>query len=386
MPKLCLMTKSWRYSAGWIAQMIAQSIAERGTSITYIAPLAEPLTREPSHANLHRVHTPRELVGEGHSTIKRSAASLSRIFAGMWHVLRFRSSIASYIFTIPEPLFFTLPLFAILRMTGAKVIYIVHDAQPHAWSLPHRFRSIERIAHRWAYMLASVIVTLTPSVGIALTRDFQVASSKIKTIPHGPLAIGDVVPIPGDRKLLIFGALRRNKGILDAIKGTLLARKQGLSVRLVLAGEPLKQEPGYWDECLHLMAQDPAGFDIRVGFVADDALPALISEVDAFVLAYRDFDSQSGVGVLAALAGRPVIGTRVGGLAQLFEMGMVGKLIDEPVTPEGFSSAITEFYRQDLAHWQREAERGKILISQTLRWDAIADAYIHAAESNLRQN
>lgn len=383
MPEVCLMTKSWRYSAGWIAQMIAQSIAERGVSIAYIAPLAEPAVREPRHPNVLRIATPRERVGESLGKAERAIASLARICSGFWHALRLRVSTRNYIFTIPEPLLFTLPLFALLRVTGARVVYIVHDAQPHAWSLPQRWRWLERAAHACAYRLASVIVTLTPSVGIALAKDFGVVPSKITTIPHGPLAVGDVEPIPWSHKLLIFGALRRNKGILDAIQGVLLARRQGSAVRLVLAGEPLKQESGYWDECVAAMAEDPAGFDVRVGFVPDAELPALISEVDAFVLAYRDFDSQSGVGVLAALAGRPVIGSRVGGLAELFDSGMVGQLLADPITPQDFADAVAEFYAQDVAHWRAAAESGKTRIAQTLRWDSIADAYIRVARSGL---
>lgn len=383
MPEICLMTKSWRYSAGWIAQMIAQSIAERGVSIAFVAPLAEPVAREPHNTNVLRIATPRERVGGVHGKLDRAIASLARIGSGLLHVLRLRASTRSFIFTIPEPLLFTLPLFALLRLTGARVIYLVHDAQPHAWSLPQRWRSLERAAHRWSYRLASVIVTLTPSVGSALARDFGVAPSKIVTIPHGPLAVSDVPPLPGSHKLLIFGALRRNKGILDAIRGVLLARRQGSPVRLILAGEPLKQEPGYWDECMHAIAEDPDGFDVRVGFVPDEALPALIGEADAFVLAYRDFDSQSGVGVLAALAGRPVIGSRVGGLAELFELGMVGKLLAEPVTPEGFADAVAQFYLEDFAHWRAASELGRTRIAQTLRWDTIADAYIAVARTGL---
>lgn len=381
MPEICVMTKSWRYSAGWIAQMISQSIAERGVSIAYIAPMAEPVEREPRHVNVLRVATPRERVGTSSGKVERALASLARIGSGMWHTLRLRASTRSYIFTIPEPLLFTLPLFALLRVSGARVIYIVHDAQPHAWSLPMRWRWLERAAHGCAYRLASVIVTLTPSVGSALTKEFGVAPSKITTIPHGPLAVGEVEPIPGSNKLLIFGALRRNKGILDAIRGVLLARQQGSAVRLVLAGEPLKQEPGYWEECTLAMAEDPDGFDVRVGFVPDAQLPALISEVDAFVLAYRDFDSQSGVGVLAALAGRPVIGSRVGGLAELFDLGMAGKPLSAPITSQSFADAVVEFYAQDTEYWRTAAEAGKTRVGLTLRWDSIADAYIRVARS-----
>ena len=378
MPEICLMTKSWRYSSGWIAQSIAQSIAQQGATIAFIAPRAEPADREPEHVNLTRIRPPRELVGS-YPRHQRVAASLGRIALGCGKVIALRANTRSFIFTIPEPLIFTLPIFLLLRLTGAKVIYIVHDAKPHAWSLPRSLQRLERAAHRWAYGLSSTLVTLTPSVRTALAADFGISLQKVQVIPHGPLAMGDVAPVPGSGKLLIFGALRRNKGLLDAIRGIVQARRDGRAVVLILAGEPLREERGYWDECVAAMAEDPAGFDVRVGFVKDESLPALIGEVDAFVLAYRDFHSQSGVAVLAALAGRPVIGTRAGGLGELFDLGMVGCQLDNAFTPLSFAAAVEAFYAQDAAHWRVSAKAGAERIASTLRWDRIADAYIALA-------
>lgn len=369
------MTKAWRSGAAWVAQMLAQAIAEQGATIAFVAPLADPADRDPRHPSLTRITQPRELIGD-HPKVKRIFASLARIGSSIVSILKLRFTTRNFIFTIPEPLIFTIPLFAVLRMTGARVIFIVHDAQPHAWALPSFLRGVERGAHRLSYRLSTMLVTLTPATKDALVRDFDVSESKVSVIPHGPFSLGETTPIPGSGRLLIFGSLRRNKSVLEVIKGVILARRAGADVTLVLAGEPLKQEPGYWDECTAAIAEDPAGFDVREGFLPDEALPGLIATVDCFVLAYQNFNSQSGVGVLAALAARPVIGTRSGGLDELFERGLAGQLVEDAVTPENISAAIIEFRRQDLNEWRQKATDGAIRIADTLRWDTIADEYI----------
>lgn len=375
MPEICLMTKSWRSGSAWVAQMLAQAIAQQGARIAFIAPLADPGEREPSHPNLVRIRPPRELVG-AQPKLKRIIVSLSRIGTSLLQTLKLRATTRNFIFSIPEPLVFTLPLFALLRLTGGRVIFIVHDSQPHAWSLPTSMRRIERGGHALSYRLASSLVALTPTVKDALVRDFAISPEKVHVIPHGPFALDEASPIPGSGRLLIFGSLRRNKSVLEVIEGVKLARRRGAETTLVLAGEPLKQEAGYWDECLKAISEDPEGFDVREGFLPDEALPELIATVDAFVLAYQNFNSQSGVGVLAALAGRPVIGTRSGGIDELFACGLSGRIIEGNVSAQSIATAILAFTARDIEEWRGEASEGVLRIAQTLRWDKIADDYI----------
>lgn len=376
------MTKSWRYSAGWIAQATALAIAQQGASIAFVAPAAEPASREPKHPNLRRIHSPRELVG-AYPKLERVKASLRRIASGVISVLALRRTTRCFVFSIPEPLIVTLPLFALLRLSRAEVIYLVHDASPHAWRLVPTLRWLEQTAHKWAYQLSSTIVVLTPTVKDQLVRAFGIANRKVEIIPHGPLLVGEVPEVPGARKLLVFGALRRNKGILEAIKAVVMARAEGCDVQLIVAGEPLREEEGYWDSCLAAMSPDPSGFDIRVGFVADEHLPTLIAGIDAFVLAYREFHSQSGVGVLAALAGRPVIGTRAGGLGELFDLGMAGCQLDGDGSARSIADAIRAFYEPPISYWRLLAKESRGRVSETLDWNNIADAYIAIARRSL---
>jgi len=105
-------------------------------------------------------------------------------------------------------------------------------------------------------------------------------------------------------------------------------------------------------------------------------LPDLIATVDCFMLAYQNFNSQSGVGVLAALAGRPVIGTRSCGLDELFDRGLAGQIIEGDVTPENVAAAVLAFRQRDIEEWRVLAGEGVSKVTDTLRWDRIADDYI----------
>lgn len=375
MPDVCVASKSWRSGAAWFIQMTVDAIAEAGASVAFVAPLAEPEAREPRHANVQRILLPREMV-DGGARWSRALASIKRILLGLLWIVRLRASTRNYIFSIPEPLIFTLPLFAFLRLSGARVIFVVHDSQPHAWSLGVRFRGIERWAHRLSYRLASDIVCLTPAVGEALVREFGVDAGKVAVIPHGPFVLSGVGELPGNGKLLVFGSLRRNKSVLEVIEGVLLARRRDPGVSLILAGEPLRQEEGYWQQCLDAAASDPAAFDIREGFLSDADLPHVVAEADAFVLAYRDFNSQSGVGVLAAMAGRPIIGTRSGGLDELFARGMASEEVMAPVTPESVAEAILAYRARPIAEWRRDAAEAVDKVASGLSWKSIGEAYV----------
>ncbi|WP_342359367.1 glycosyltransferase family 4 protein [Terrarubrum flagellatum] len=377
MVEVCLFTKSWRSGAAWVAQQLAQGLAEAGAHVTFISPMADPATREPKHERVVRIFTPRELVDAGSGRAARIAATLKRIGRGAAALIAQRLKARNYIFSIPEPLPFTLPLFALLRLTGARIIFIVHDAIPnHAWRFGSRLGAIERWGHRLSYLLASRLVVMTPQLKQTLTKTFRIAPEKIAVIPHGPFILNSVPPLPGRGALLQFGAIRRNKSVADVIKAVLLARKSDPQLSLVIAGQPHAFERDYWDECKALIAQDPDGFMLKIGFIPDEELPALLAGIDAFVLAYREFDSQSGVGVLAALNARPVIGTMSGGLSELFAEGMCGELIAEPVTPQAIADAILLFRRRPVEEWRETSAAGAERMRAASSWTSIGAAYL----------
>ena len=385
MAELCVVTKTWRSGAAWHLHELVRSLAEAGLTITLIAPAAEPAAREARHPRIHRVRIPREWSGGGRGPAVRAWASLRRIGAGFVAVLGARRRCATFLVTIPDPLVFTLPLFALLRLSGARLIFLVHDAEPHAWRLPRALRRVEHAAHGLSYRLATDLVVLAPSVRERLVAGFGMAKSKIRVVPHGPLSIASVPPLPGNGRLLLFGTLRRNKRVLEVIEAVLLARQLDPGVTLVVAGEPHPQERDYWARCEAAMAADRNAFELRLGYLPDDELPELVAGVDAFVLAYDDFESASGVAIVAALAGRPLIATDAGSLGPLFEAGLAGERIARPVTAAGIAEGIARFRATPAAIWRERAAAGVGSVRRTQSWEIAAAALLALIRSQPRR-
>lgn len=107
-----------------------------------------------------------------------------------------------------------------------------------------------------------------------------------------------------------------------------------------------------------------------LGFVADEALPALYGCADVFVLCTREDPQARGVegfGMVfleAQAAGVPVIGTRAGGIPDAIEQGQGGWLIEQDDVNalqahlQGLSSDASPFREQGLRGRQRALTKG----------------------------
>jgi glycosyltransferase involved in cell wall biosynthesis len=375
MPDVCLISKVWRSGTGWYAQMLSEAIGEAGARIAFISPAAEPREREPKGSNLKRVFVPRELKTAA-PRWRRLTASLRRSISSTVSAISLRRNTGTYIFNIPEPFIFTLPLFVFLRMSGAKIIYIVHDAVPHKWRFDGFLRSFEDLLYRVSYALPHHLVVLAPAARQVLVDRYGISADKIGVIPHGPFSTGSITPMPGTGRLLCFGTVRRNKNVLETIRAVKSARAQGLDVTLQISGEIHPLESDYWDTCLAEIRQDEAGFDLDIRFVPDASLPELIAKVDAFVLPYEDFSSQSGVAVLAATSGRPVIGTASGGLADLFAAGMAGVELTSPVSSDAILKGIYTFKAESIGAWSARAAVGAERVQAEIAWSRVAQRFL----------
>lgn len=379
MPDACLISKVWRSGTGWYAQMLSGAIADAGVRLAFISPAAEPLDREPKGPHLTRVVVPRELVTSAPRP-RRMAASLRRSLVSTIAAIRFRKTTKTYIFNIPEPFIFTLPLFVFLRITGAKIIYIVHDATPHKWRFDGALRVLEDLVYRVSYVLPHHLVVLAPAARQVLIDRYRMPADKISVIPHGPFSTGSITPMPGTGRLLCFGTVRRNKNVLETIRAVRSARAQGLDVTLQISGEIHPLEGDYWQECRAEILQDEAGFHVDIRFIPDAALPDLIAQIDAFVLPYEDFSSQSGVAVLAATSGRPVIGTASGGLSDLFAAGMAGIQLAKPISADEIRAGIAKFKAESIDVWSRRAAAGAASVEAEIAWSRVAQRFLNVMD------
>jgi glycogen(starch) synthase len=368
--RIVVYTRAWRSGVGLYAQGLVEGLAAAGSHVLFIAPAGYPEDRTINLGNVRRVRPVRELV-DGGSRPRRAFFSLARVAGGLGALLAARFTSNRFIVSIPDPFVFAIWPLMLLRLTGAKVLFVCHDPEPHSWSLPARWRWLERAGYRLIYGCASVIVVLSEAGRAPLVRLFDVPTAKIVVSPHGAFDVPAAGPLPGSNMLLAFGTIRRNKQVALAMEAVVAARQAGCPVRMIIAGAKDPNDPTYLDECLAIAARCPDGLIMETGFITDERVNELLATCDALLMPYTDFNSQSGVAVLAGMAGRPVIAAPAGGIADLIAAGLAAVEIPTPVDLDGVTRSILAFYATPKTQWSNRAARGRVLLSQALAWPRI---------------
>jgi glycosyltransferase involved in cell wall biosynthesis len=379
--RLCVYTRSWRRAgAGLFAQELVGGMVAAGAAVTYISPPTPNPAVEAPQPGLTRLRPPRELAA-GASRLRRAAISLARMAGGVLSLLRARLSCRVFVVTIPDPLVVSVPALALLRLSGARIIFIAHDPLPHAWRLPPALRGAEVAIHGACYRLANRVVVLSEPSRDKIRAAFPTLRTPVAVIEHGAFVLPVQSPPPGTGTLLAFGTIRRNKGVLEAIGGVIAARAAGIPVRLIVAGAAHAEDRAYAADCIALARTAPDAVDLRIGFIADEALPALFAQSDALLMPYGEFFSQSGVALLAASNARPVIAAAAGGIGALIAEGMPAVTIAVPVSADDVAAAIRQYVATAPQVWRARAEAYRTVTLERRAWPVIADQYLALART-----
>lgn len=126
--------------------------------------------------------------------------------------------------------------------------------------------------------------------------------------------------------VLLPARLTRWKGHRVAIEAARLLKARGAPIKLVLAGDP-QSRFGYVQELeAAISAADLMGEASIVGHVLD--MPAAILAADAVILPSIEAEAFGRGAIEAGAMGRPVVATRLGGLAETIVDGDTGFLIE----------------------------------------------------------
>jgi glycosyltransferase involved in cell wall biosynthesis len=197
-----------------------------------------------------------------------------------------------------------------IRLLARKraLVWEVHDVVPHQSRLPAR---VERAFLRLLYSAPGTILVRHAFVRDRLVDEFPVDPARITVVPwpvpvvsHAQGARRD-----GPRTVLMFGTMRRNKGV-DVLLRAIDAWRDDTDVSFVFAGRGFPDV----EEQVRAAAQRDPRIHPEIGYVSAARKHELYSNADLVVLPYTSFASTSAVLSDAYAHHLPVVASDVAGL------------------------------------------------------------------------
>jgi glycosyltransferase involved in cell wall biosynthesis len=241
---------------------------------------------------------------------------------------------------------------AAARACGTRVVFLCHNA------LPHEPKPWDRLIASATYRLADYIVVHAES---ERHRVHDLAPrTPVRVHPHpvydlfdsdesvDKAAAREKFGIRTEFSALFFGLIRQYKGVDLLIEAMgLIPEHVPLSLRIV--GESYEDATVYEKLIAKHDRHNRITFVNR--YLANDEVPWEMAAADVVVLPYRHA-TQSGIVQIAYACDRPVITTAVGGLPDVVDDGISGRLV-APESPQALADALVEACDQELlASWR----------------------------------
>jgi glycosyltransferase involved in cell wall biosynthesis len=272
----------------------------------------------------------------------------------------------------------------IFKLRGKPIVFTIHNV------LSHERSHVYKTASLLLFKLGDHFIVHTGENRRQLISHYGIKSALISVIPHGSLdfQVRDKIDpatvreelgiIPNRKVILLFGAIRRYKGVDTAIKALPRVAQEIPEAVLLIAGKLWQS----WDPYQLLIERLRIKNSIVtvLDYVPSGEVYKYFEAADLVVLPYSRFDSQSGVGSTAVGFRKPMIVSDVGGLPDLVQDR---RCIVPPEDPAALARAIIGC----LSDAKRLATMtaGLEELATRLSWSAIAPKTITIYEKLLKR-
>jgi glycosyltransferase involved in cell wall biosynthesis len=222
------------------------------------------------------------------------------------------------------------------RLVGAPIIWHVHETEP----MPAAYRAVGVLAARICDLAICV-----SNASRDMVRALGTPAERVRVIYNAaePRFFAPVAPTrdpwPPGPHIGLFGVMEPRKGHADLIRALALLSTSHPTARLWLVGGETFERHTDYHLALERLAQG-LGVADRVHFTGPRTdVPQLMARMDAVVSASVCSESLPTVLIEACALGRPVIGTKVGGAAEVIHDLWNGLLVP-PCAPPQLANAI----------------------------------------------
>ena len=252
----------------------------------------------------------------------------------------------------------------ILRITGKKVIYTLHNRTSH---LKEGRIGERKIVQDWFIRHAySIVIHSRESISFLESIYPNIDKARIKYVPHpnyinaypDSSAYSGCVKKTGEIVLLFIGMVIPHKNI-DVIIRTAYQLKEYTHLHFLLCG---KGTPSYQSELSSLIDSENITADFR--FINDEEIPSLLNMCDAVLLPYSTISElNSGATYLAFSFGKTVIGTWTGTTRDVDSrlVYCYENTEDKAVHTSRLKEAVLKFYADFTANPEAVREKGRTL-------------------------
>ncbi len=243
---------------------------------------------------------------------------------------------------------------ALARMLGYRLVWTLHNLEPHE----QRHPQIDQACWRIMALLVQRVIVHCEETGRQLGLRYG-RRRGVYVLPH-PNYVGVYPPLPDQQEarrqlglddtnlvFLCFGAVRPYKGFQEAIKA--FKELPDPEARLVIAGRPIDEAIA---QEITSLAQDDRRIVAVLRFIPNAELPIYFSAADVVILPFRTVTT-SGSAILAMSLARPVLAPALGCLPELLAEGR-GILYD-PTDPGSLARAMKRCRELDLKAMGRAA-------------------------------
>jgi glycosyltransferase involved in cell wall biosynthesis len=271
----------------------------------------------------------------------RCLAYMWKSDAGIVHIQGFR-------FNFLEGVIFV----SLYRMLGKTVIYTAHNLQPKG-----RNNTSTYLLFYFIYRITNHIICHTAGMGATLLARYKISRSKVSVIPHGVNVSVPVLELeqadarqhlgidPNTRVLLMFGKIRRYKGVDLALQALNRLARMADPLMLMVAGGGDDNDEDYLQTLRQYVDKNGLASMVKfhTHFIPDTDIELFFQAADLLLVPYREGEFQSGVLFLAYRFGLPVLVSDVGSLAEDVEDAVTGLVFrSEDVTD--LVAKIEQFY------------------------------------------
>ncbi len=235
----------------------------------------------------------------------------------------------------------------------------------HGRWLPHANALVTQTLRVASWVVGCSKAILT--IGQQLAPEIRTRSSIVYNAMEDSELPPTPLPFEGPR-LLCLGRMAAVKGFDIALHAMVSLCRRYPAVRVIMAGDG-PERPGLEKQAADLGLLERVDF---LGWVHPDKVPALINTATIVIMPSR-FESFSIAALQAAHMGRPIVGTRVGGLSEFIVHRETGLLVDEEDS-EGLASAIA-FLLDHPDHAIRMGEEARIRVKTKFGWRQHINTY-----------